>query len=476
MSQLFGAVDNDIKDFFIKESEELCNFGNNFLKINPDLLSNAQLHGFFSDLPEETSDCFIITEAPGHRKYVISGGTDSCVGNLGSKVGALAFTKTQILLAVLYDHFQVPSSGVEFPCLEYIQRSIGGEKTIPLPVLASLYKENPDRHPLDPCIGYNIIRLESTAVFDLFLLFSFLGKGGGTYFTVFSLESCLALALVRLADLYHPEPMAIDTTGYYETQDICAGKPTVGQNVFEPDPVFDCPSYHLFGKLNLGHPVFALPFLVQVGIVLELLTSRYFLVAQTMSAFFPRLSYKREVKQKLRLAVGNSHEKAFEPKYTFMLEMRIYPADIFPRAAGLVEVSVIYYKAAILTSGDGPHPYLVPQLGGYAPKSLSPRHTGIGDEAVEQILLGIDENFYRTDLTVENIFNSQIRQNHQTLKHRQQSIDGIGLALDTKNAFLGHPYIRKYACYGLHCLGEFFIVENFLISEINGVILCIDMA
>ena len=104
MSQLFGFIDNDLIDFFIKESEELCDFRDYFLKVTPDLLSDAQLHGFFGDFPEETADCFIIIEASGHRKDIESNGADCSVGNLGGKVGALALAKTQILLAVLYDH------------------------------------------------------------------------------------------------------------------------------------------------------------------------------------------------------------------------------------------------------------------------------------------------------------------------------------------------------------------------------------
>ena len=197
MSQLFGFIDNDLIDFFIRESEELRNFGDDFLQITPYLLGHAQLHGFFGDLPEEATDCFIITEAPGHRKDVISDGADGCVGNLGGKVGALAFTKTQILLAVLYDHFQAPSSGIEFPCLEEVQRGVGGEQTVPLALFASFYKKDPDRYSVKSCIGHDIIRPEFAAVFDLLLFFCLPGKGGGAYFTVLSLEAGLAVSLAK---------------------------------------------------------------------------------------------------------------------------------------------------------------------------------------------------------------------------------------------------------------------------------------
>lgn len=77
------------------------------------------------------------------------------------------------------------------------------------------YKENPDRHALMSCFGYNIIRPEFTAVFDLFLLLVLLDQSEGTYFSIFCIETCLALSLVRGSDLYHPEPMTLHMPGFY---------------------------------------------------------------------------------------------------------------------------------------------------------------------------------------------------------------------------------------------------------------------
>ena len=460
MSQLFGFIDNDLIDFFIEESEELRNFGNDFLKVTPDLLCHAQLHGFFGNLPEESTDRFIITEASGHRKDVISDGTDCGVGNLGSEVGALALAKTQILFAVLYDHLQAPSSGVDFPRLEEVQRDVGGQQAVPLTLPASLYKVDPDRHAVKLCIGHDIIRPKLAAVFDLFVLLCFSCKGRGADFSVFCLETGLSLALVRGADLYHSEPMALHMTGFYKPYDVGTGEPAVGQNVFESDLVFDCPPYHLFGKFNLGHPVFALSFLIQIGVSFKTLASLDFLVAEPMIAFLSGFSYQRKIKKELRPAVSYGHKKTFEPEHTFVFKMGIYPADIFHRPAGLVEVRVIYDKAGILTLGVRPHPYLVPQLGGYAPQSLSPGHRRIGDKAVEHIFLSIQENLYRRIFAVENIFDPQIGQQQQALEHGQRPVKSVTLVFDSKCAPFGHPYAGKYACYGLHCFGEFFIVEK----------------
>ena len=233
--------------------------------------------------------------------------------------------------------------------------------------------------------------------------------------------------------------MAIDMTGFYKAYDICAGKPAVGQNVFEPDLVFDCSPYHLFGKLNLGHPVFALSFLIHVRVAFKTPASPDFLVAEAVAAILSGFSHKREVKQQLRLAVGYSHEKAFEPQYTFMLEMGKYPADIFHRLTRLVKVRVIYYKTGILTMGVSPHPYLVPPLRGYTSKSLSPSHQRIGNKAVEHIFPGIDENFYRRVLDVENIFHTQIRQQQQILENRQRPVKSVTSVFYSKRALFGHP-------------------------------------
>ena len=70
MSQLFGFVNKNFIDFFIKVSEELRDFNYDFLEVSPDLLCHSELHGFSGHFPEETSDCFIITETSGNGEYV----------------------------------------------------------------------------------------------------------------------------------------------------------------------------------------------------------------------------------------------------------------------------------------------------------------------------------------------------------------------------------------------------------------------
>lgn len=460
MSQLFGSIDNDVVDFFIKDSEELCDFSDDFLKVSPNLLCHAELYSLFSDLTEEAADCFIIAEASGNREYIVSDGTNGCIGNLRGKISALTLAKSKILLTILYCHLDCPSFGIQLPGFKDIKSGIGCEQTVPLTVLASLYKEDSDRYSLKYGIGDNIVSFELAAVFYQSFLLGLLCKGGGTDFSIFSLESGLALSFVGFADLDHSEPVAPHMPGFYKTDDIGTGKPAVGQNIFESDLVFDCPADHLFGKFNLGHPVFTLPLSVNIGITFKFFASLAFLVAESVVAILSRFPHNGEVKHKLGPAIGNSHQKTFEPEHTFVFKMGEDPADIFNASACLVEVGVIYYEACILTLRVGTHLDLVPQLRGYAPQGLAPCHARVGDEAIEHILLGINKSFYRRIPAVEDIFHTKIREQQQALEHRQRAVKCVTLVLESKRALFCHTYAGKYAGDGLHCLGEFFIVEK----------------
>ena len=71
MSHLFRLIDNGIVDFFVQKAEDSGYCRNKILKNTPYLLSDRELDGLFGYFLEETSDCFIIAEAPGHRKYII---------------------------------------------------------------------------------------------------------------------------------------------------------------------------------------------------------------------------------------------------------------------------------------------------------------------------------------------------------------------------------------------------------------------
>ena len=459
MSQLIGLIDHDLKDFFIRKSEELCYFGNDFLKISPDLLCYGELNSFLGHLSENPSDCLIVTEPSGYRKNVISDGADGGVSNLGDKIGALALAESEILLAVLYDYLEAPSSGIEFPCPQYVKGEICSEKAVPLPVLASLYKENSDRHSIQICVGDKIVGFQSPAVFYLFLrLFS---ECGCAYCAIFSLEACLALTLVRFSDLQHPQPVTLDVSGFNEADYVSAGEPAVSQYILELYLVSDGAFDKLLGKLNLGRPVFPLPFLEHIGIAFKLLPSLDFLLTESVIALLARLSYDGEIKQKLRPAIGDSHKQTFEAKNTFMFKMGEYTSDILNGSPCLTEVRIIKNETDIIIFGICPHADPVPQLYRYAPQSLAPSHRGVLEETVEDILLRIHQNGGCGILCTENIFYSKIGKKYQTLEHRKTTVKSVTPVLYAKCTPVGHPYIGKYVCYGLHGSREIFIIEKF---------------
>ena len=461
MRQLIGFIDNDLKDFFIKKPEELCYFCYNFLKVSPYLLCYGELDSFLGNLPEKASDSLIVAETPGYGEYVISYGADSGVSYLGCKISALTLPKSEILLAVLYDHLQAPSPGVKFPRPEDIKGHVRGEKAVPLAVPASLYEKDPYRHAVKVSIRDYVVGLQPPAVPHGPRCLGFLCQCGCADSAVFGVEACLALSFIRFAYLYHPKPVTSHMAGFDESYDVSAGEPAVCQHIFEFYLVLDSPSDKILGKLDLGHPVFPLSFLEHVAITFKLLASFDFLVAEAVVAFPARLPHYGKVQKELGSAIGDSHEETLEAKYTFMFKVGEHSSDILHGTSRLMEVRVIQYKAGIPAFGICTHPNLVPQLPGYAPQSLSPRHRGVLEEAIEDILLCVQQDTNCGIFAAENVFHTQIGKQYQTLEHSKTPVKSIALVLYAKCAAVGHPDLGKYLCYGLHGSREVFIAEKF---------------
>ena len=120
MSHLFRLVDNGIVDFFVQKAEDSRYCRDKFLENAPYLLSDRELDSLPGYFPEEASDCLIIAEAPGHRKDIILQTAQCRGGYLGCEACTLAFTESEIGLAVLEHDFKRPASGVDLPCLNKI--------------------------------------------------------------------------------------------------------------------------------------------------------------------------------------------------------------------------------------------------------------------------------------------------------------------------------------------------------------------
>ena len=101
MNHLFRLIDNGIVDFFVQKAEDPGYCRDKILKNAPYLLSDRELYGLPGYFPEESSDCLIIAEAPGHRKDIILQ-TAQCRGSyLGCEACTLAFAESEMGLAVL---------------------------------------------------------------------------------------------------------------------------------------------------------------------------------------------------------------------------------------------------------------------------------------------------------------------------------------------------------------------------------------
>lgn len=75
MSHFFRQIDNDIVNFFVQKSEDSCYCRDQFLKYVPYLLCDEELDSHFGNIPEKTSDSFVVAESSSIERYCIGGST-----------------------------------------------------------------------------------------------------------------------------------------------------------------------------------------------------------------------------------------------------------------------------------------------------------------------------------------------------------------------------------------------------------------
>ena len=457
MSHLFRLVDNGIVDFFVQKAEDSCYRRDKFLENAPYLLSDRELDSLPGYFPEEASDCLIIAEAPGHRKDIILQTTQCRGGYLGCEACALAFTKSEIGLAVLEHDFKRPASGVDLPCLNKIEVGVGGEQSVPFAVLCPAYKKNSDRDSSKDSIVYDIVALEFTAVLlQLEFLAEFYKRRGGEI-AMLRVIFCLAV----LADLYHAQPMALYATAVDKTDNVLVGEPAVRQDIAELYTFSYRTLYHLFGKFELGHVVcfFALP--QDLAVMLSLMSALKFFGIHPVVTLLPLFSYYVEVKKNLRDSVCHSHAEALEAEHCLVGQMGMHPAYFLDGASCLLMVGVVKNQTHILIFVVGAHVDTVPELNGYVPQRLAPVDEGIFHKTVENILAGLDKRFERAVLvTTPAVFYPEAWEEKQNLEHGQQRIDAVALACDCKRVSLGHPDMGKNRRYVMHCRCHIGIFEK----------------
>lgn len=457
MSHLFRLIDNGIVDFFVQKAEDSGYCRNKILKNTPYLLSDRELDGLFGYFLEETSDCFIIAEAPGHRKYIILQTAQCRSCYLGCEACTLAFTESEIGLAVLEHDFKRPASGVDLPRLKKFEAGVCGEQSVPFAVLCPAYKKNSDGYTSKNSIVYYIVALKFAAVLlQLESLTEFYKRRGGEI-AMLRVIFCLAI----LADLYHAEPMTFHMTAVDETDNVLVGEPAVRQNIAELYTFAYRPLYHLFGKFELGHVVCFFALLQNLAVMLSLMPALKFFGTHPVVALLPLFSDYVEVKENLRDAICHRQTEAFEAEHCLVSQMGMHPAYFLDGAPCLLMVGVVKNQTYILLLVVGAHMNTVPELHGYVPQRLAPVDEGIFHKTVENILAGLDKRFERAVLvTTPAVFNTEAWEEKQNLEHGQQRVDAVAPACDCERVPLVHPDMGKNRRYVLHCCCHIGIFEK----------------
>lgn len=457
MSHLFRMIDNGIVDIFVQKAENSRYCRDKVLENAPYLLGDRELDSLPGNFPEESSDCLIIAEAPGHRKDVILQ-TTQCRGSyLGCEACTLAFAKSEIGLAVLEHDFKRPASGVDLPRLNKIKAGVSGEQSVPFAVLRPAHEEYPDGYASKDSIVYYIVALEFAAVLlQLEFLAKFYKRRGGEI-AMLGVIFCLAV----LADLYHAEPMTFYMTAVDETYNVLVCEPAVRQNIAELYAFAYRPLYHLFGKFELGHVVCFFALLQDLAVMLSLMPALKFFGTHPVVTLLPLFSDYVEVKENLRDAICHRQTEAFEAEHCLVSQMGMHPAYFLDGAPCFLMVGVVKNQTYILLLVIGAHVNTVPKLHGYVPQCLAPVDEGIFYKTAENILAGLDKRFERAVLvTTPAVFYTEAWEEKQNLEHGQQRVDAVAPACDCERVPIVHPDMGKNRRYVLHCRCHIGIFEK----------------
>ena len=387
MTEFVRPIQERIEDFLILDIEALCNHAD-YLKYHfPDSLSESEFHAADGSILEESTDSLIVREASCGGKQIVLQGRDGGHGNLRGEVAHLVLAKPEIALTFLEYDFQRPAPGVNPVSLEEVELAVGGDESVPFATLVPLGEEQTDITAGEGHIDCDVVATDTTAVAASLL---WLVKEDS------KLIGCVLLTFIcvlRLAHLDHTEIVASDVAGSDEQDDLCTGKPAVGQYIVEMYLALDDTAYHLNHQRNLA-PVVLLNAHGGVGTFVMLLgeTGIELLLLQSVVPLLALLSDEGEVEQHLADAISNADEQPLEAEHHRVGHMGVYLSDKLCLDTPLGIVSVIDHQAYGLRLVTRPLLLgLSPELERDDGKNLAPVIRLIGDKPIEHVLLAVEQ-------------------------------------------------------------------------------------
>ena len=353
----------------------------------PDSLAYGQLHGILTYILEQSADRFIIGESSGSGEYIVLNESDCGMSNLSREVAGLAFSETEILLAVLEYHLNRPSHCIKLISLVEVKRSVSGKDSAPRGIFAAAYIKQAYGHIFNERVHDNIMAAVSAAVLHA------LGSGRAPADDGFGRKSVSVFIEgephAPFSHFNHTEIMAFDSSCLDETYDILAGKPTVGQQIIKSKSVLDGSADHFLEQFDFAP-----------GIILHALGGGTILVAlllkpavefgrrHGMIAILPRFSDKLEINDHLTLSVAYGKYQRLESKYHSMSDMAENAAYHLGMDTSLGIIGVIDNQADRTVGMVGTDRNFAPKLTGDMVHDLAPIETVVVDKPIKHIPRG----------------------------------------------------------------------------------------
>ena len=383
MSKFIRAANCHFQHLLVGKSEEVGDGYNRLHDNFPYSLCNGEFKGVFLHIPEQPSDGLIVIEPLDNGEDVILQGHDGSMCDLLREVPGLALSHSEQSLALLENHLQGPSLGVNPVGFEEVKPGVRGDDPAPCAVLGAPYEEHPAADAGEGDVRRDVPAPQLPAVLLRPFLVKVLDEGGCREV----LPSKTVLGLSFLADLDAPEIMAFDVAGVDETYDFLAGEPAVGKQVLEADATLDGGPHHVHRKRDLVLVV--LGEALANGIVLVALrcVSGVKLLLRhpvvLLAAFLPN---EGEVKQHLGNAVRDAEEESLETEDAPVLEMGMDTPDTLHPLAGLGEVGVVNHQAGRPLLVVRPDFHTGPKLDVDMVHELAPVDAHITKETIEHVL------------------------------------------------------------------------------------------
>ena len=385
MSEFVRILYDDFHGPVVADVKCFGNLASHLTYYLPDSLAYGDLDRIVACVPEEASDRLVFGESPGDGEGVVLQEGDRGVRYLSSEVAGLAFAEAEVLLAVLVNHLDSPSHGVNFVSPEEVEGGVRGDDGAPWGALAAANVEYPDRDVVKVSVDNDVIAPALAAVPHSGLLSGALGDdcAGGDLLPI----RCKGEPHGLASHLHHAEIVALYAAGPDVADNLPAGEPAVSQKVVEPAAVAYGSSYHLYEKLDLASRVVRHPLCRGALSVALFAESRVEVcLAQGMHALLAGLADQLEVQGHLALAVAYGQRQDLVPEYHHVGDMAEYAADVLHADSSLRIVGVVNNQADRAVAMVGPDAHAAPKLAGYVAHDLAPVQGVVVHEPIEHVL------------------------------------------------------------------------------------------